>query len=508
MGKAVRKMRERFGVAIAWLMVCVVPGVAMYGCSSFPADVDGGHPGAGFVLTVSTPALVLTAGDSVSATIRSTRTPNFFGSIAYAVTGAPVGLVTTIEPSDVVDVSRLTVTALGSLPSGSYAVTLAATSADAEPRRATLMVSVHNASDTSRTIALVQSAAHSCALTTGGAAYCWGDNSEGQLGIGDTVRDVPTPTLVGGGISWRSIALSKSDGMSCGVSVAGTAYCWGANDVGQLGDGTTMPRLLPSPVVSAMQFTSIAVGGRHACALTDGGVPFCWGASRGGVVGDGTTSTQLTPARAAGSMHFASIVAGGDFTCGLTRDGGAHCWGIGALGQLGDGRGGDSPTPVAVAGDLAFHSLTAGQSSVCGLTFDGTAYCWGYNFFGTLGDGTSALVGGGSRRFAPVAVAGELRFASLSAGFFTTCGVTTTGVGYCWGYNADGAIGDGSFEHRAVPVPINGGFTFRQIAAGTNSSCGVTVAGALYCWGDDLHGGLGDGHVRDTPSPSPVPVIW
>jgi alpha-tubulin suppressor-like RCC1 family protein len=172
---------------------------------------------------------------------------------------------------------------------------------------------------------------------------------------------------------------------------------------------------------------------------------------------------------------------------------------------LGNGNATNSTTPVAVSGDLTFRSLVAGGSAVCGLTAEGKAYCWGSDFFGTLGDGSSATNDGVARRASPVAVAGDLTFQSLSIGFATACGVTEDGVGYCWGYN-NGAVGDGTLNHRSRPTLIEGGLTFRSIASGTAQSCGLTISGAVYCWGDNSNGALGDG--TTIPHAAPAPVRW
>jgi alpha-tubulin suppressor-like RCC1 family protein len=352
-------------------------------------------------------------------------------------------------------------------------------------------------------IKLVATGAHSCALTTAGAAYCWGFNGDGQLGNNERSIVNPTPVAVAGGLTFQSLSLSKVEGVSCGLTAGGAAYCWGDNDQGQLGDGTTTRRLTPTPVSGGLTFRSLAVGNGHVCGVALYGTAYCWGTTPNGAFGDGTVGVHLTPAVAAQGLIFQSIVAGSDYTCALTLAGAAYCWGLGFTSQLGDGRATSSTTPVAVAGGLTFRSLAAGGETVCGLTTAGSAYCWGYNFYGTVGDGTSATEGGPLRRVAPVAVAGGLTFQSLSAGYLTMCGVTDAGAGYCWGYNF-GAVGDGTLDHRASPAAVAGGLTFQSIASGTGYSCGVTTIDAVYCWGTSGNGELGDGTVEGHATPAPV----
>jgi alpha-tubulin suppressor-like RCC1 family protein len=204
-------------------------------------------------------------------------------------------------------------------------------------------------------------------------------------------------------------------------------------------------------------------------------------------------------------MKFQSIVAGTDFTCALTPAGRAWCWGLGRDGELGNGLAANSLVPVEVSGGLTFRSLAASGQSVCGLTIDGAAFCWGSNLFGTLGDGTGYLVDGVLQRPSPVAVVGGHTFAALAAGFETMCGVSPTGLGYCWGYN-NGVVGDGTIVHRAVPTLVAGGLTWRSISPGTGFACGVTTADAVFCWGSNTEGELGDGSLL--PHLTPQPVRW
>jgi len=289
-------------------------------------------------------------------------------------------------------------------------------------------------------IQLVVTGSHTCALTTAGAAYCWGYNANGQLGNNDTGLITATPVRTVGGIVFASISVSKVEDVTCGLSTSGVAYCWGENERGQLGDGTMTRRLVPTPVATNVRFRDLAVGIAHACAVAASGTAYCWGSSPNGAFGDGSTGTRLTPMVSAPGLAFESVVAGGDYTCALTTSGVAYCWGLDTFGQLGNGAVEMSTTPVAVDGGLTFRQLAGAGQGVCGLTSEGKAYCWGHNFYGTVGDGTVV------RQPTPVPVAGGLAFLSLSAGWQTVCGVTMAGASYCWGYNL-GALGDGATDH-------------------------------------------------------------
>jgi alpha-tubulin suppressor-like RCC1 family protein len=483
----------------------IIGAAAMQACADATTNAVGSPYGTGFSLTVGAATISLAAGGTTSIPITTTRTGGLSSAITLFVTGAPVGLATGITSAGTSDRSTLTITASATLAAGTYLIVVNATAPDALTKQATIAVIVSAPAGTAPAIKLVATGAHTCALTMAGSAYCWGYDADGQLGNNDSSLVNAMPVAVTGGLTFQSLALSKVEGVSCGLTTSGAAYCWGENAQGQLGDGTMIKRRSPTAVAGGLTFTSLAVGSSHACGVATTGAAYCWGFTANGAFGDGFTGVRLMPAVAAPGMTFQSIVAGSDFTCGLTAAGTAFCWGLGPSGQLGNGSGTSSTTPVMVSGGLTFRSIAAGGLTVCGLTSTGKAYCWGNNFFGTLGEGTSATDGGTTRRVAPVEVAGGLTFQSLSAGYDTMCGVTDAGAGYCWGYNF-GAVGDGTDDHRSTPVAVAGGLKFQTIAGGTGYSCGVTTTNAVYCWGANDNGTLGDG--TTSARTTPVPVRW
>jgi alpha-tubulin suppressor-like RCC1 family protein len=171
----------------------------------------------------------------------------------------------------------------------------------------------------------------------------------------------------------------------------------------------------------------------------------------------------------------------------VTTGGAAYCWGDNTYGQIGDGSQTSRPSPVAVAGGFTFASLSTFVNHTCGVTAGGRAYCWGYNINGQLGDGTM------TNRSAPVAVTGNLSFVAVSGGLYHTCGVTTGGAAYCWGANSFGQLGIGAVDQalHTAPVAVGGGLTFASVSAGYYHTCGVTTGGVAYCWGDNTSGQLG-----------------
>jgi alpha-tubulin suppressor-like RCC1 family protein len=229
---------------------------------------------------------------------------------------------------------------------------------------------------------------YTCGLTSSGAAYCWGASGVGGLGNGSAAAQSSIPVPVSGGHTFTAIDVNGGHG--CGLTSAGAAYCWGLNSEGQVGSGSTDNVIpVPAAVSGGLNFSSIAVGGVHTCGLINSGAAYCWGSNDGGQLGDGSLTNSSVPIAVSGGQSFSSLAAGGFFTCGLTSSGVAYCWGRNDTGQLGNGSTASSTTPIAVPGGFAFSALAAGSTYTCGLTSSGAAYCWGRNDTGQLGLGTT-----------------------------------------------------------------------------------------------------------------------
>lgn len=183
-------------------------------------------------------------------------------------------------------------------------------------------------------------------------------------------------------------ALSVGSNHTCALTVDGRGFCWGRNDFGQVGDGSTTARTAPAKIETPAQLVSIAAGASHSCAVTTAGKALCWGRSNYGQAGvAGSDGTVSMPRELPAAATFSTIVAGSVHSCARGRDGTGWCWGRNSYGQLGDGSTADRSAPVQVRGVTRLVSLNAGAAHTCATSATGEAWCWGYNIDGQVGRG-------------------------------------------------------------------------------------------------------------------------
>lgn len=235
---------------------------------------------------------------------------------------------------------------------------------------------------------------HSCAVTTDGRLFCWGYNRAGQLGDG-TMTSSSTPVQVGAETDWIEVSAGASH--TCGRRSDRTLWCWGSNIQSQLGTGESS--LSPMQVGSSADWAQIAAGSVHTCAIRDDGTLWCWGSNLSDQLGVVTESSeQPAPVQVGSDTDWARITAGGH-SCGLREDGSLWCRGANGAGQLGirsrtahhePVQVGSASDWVAVATAVMDYAMDAPDNAhTCGLRSDGTIWCWGYNHQGQLGDGTN-----------------------------------------------------------------------------------------------------------------------
>lgn len=337
---------------------------------------------------------------------------------------------------------------------------------------------------------------HTCALTSQYGVQCWGADTDGQLGHGP-IGDQSQPIDVTGMESGVAM-LSAGKQHNCVVTNKGAAYCWGQNEDGRLGDGTTILRNVPTLVVGLDSgVKSIIAGNYHSCAIMNSGQIKCWGRNAEGQLGDGTKVDRLTPVDVIGyEGHAVEVVAAWYYTCAISDAGHMSCWGLGALGNGGYGQ---QSAPTLVHGLDPVKSATAGAAHTCVLTVAGEISCWGINDHGQVGNNTNAYT------YLPMKVEGLPIMREVRAGAYHTCAIASNSFLYCWGDNSDGGLGDGTTTERWLPVKAIGLPTpATTIGTSGNFVCAVTQSTDLYCWGAGWSGQLGDGFRERRLQPVPV----
>lgn len=341
---------------------------------------------------------------------------------------------------------------------------------------------------------------HSLSLKSNKTLWTWGTNTNGQLGD-NTIVEKSSPVAIVGGHSF--IKISCGNRFSAGLKSDGSIWTWGLSDQAQLGDNTYfVDKSSPVPVVGGHSFISVVAGYSHSIALKADGSAWTWGVNFSGELGDGTVVRKSSPVAVIGGHSFVEISATDTGSYALKADGSVWSWGANSAGYLGDNTTVAKSSPVAVVGGHSFVSL----SGTLALKSDGSAWGWGINNSGEIGDGT---VGAKS---SPVPVIGGHRFVqvSKSMGNGFVIALKADGSAWGWGYNTYGELGDGTTLPKSSPVPVIGGHTFVNVKAGRASagtgtpSIATKSNASAWTWGGNVSGVLGDGTVLRKSSPVAV----
>jgi alpha-tubulin suppressor-like RCC1 family protein len=380
---------------------------------------------------------------------------------------------------------------------------------------------------------------NSCALCRGGYVRCWGENTDGELGLGHTLPEnnkspyqstdaAGNPGVVNlGGVAATDI--SAGYGFTCALLTGGTVRCWGKNDSGQLGlnNTTAMPTQVGAAINlgSGLTAASIAAGPTYACAVLSNGSVRCWGDNSDGQLGLGNAQAVLSGTVSLGAGVTASAVtAGVDNACAIVTGGAVRCWGDNTFGEFGLGSTaipdstGQAPSTygnVILKTGRTAAALSAGGTFNCARLDDGEAECWGYNALGELGIGNTQSIGDDEvPGTAGIVAVGTPPVAGIAAGEAHTCALLGNAVGLkCWGDNAKGQLGQGDTTRRGntgttEPLEISAirfptGLTATSVSTGNSYTCALLSDGSVKCWGWNDRGQLGLGVVSGTQPSTP-----
>jgi alpha-tubulin suppressor-like RCC1 family protein len=308
--------------------------------------------------------------------------------------------------------------------------------------------------------------AHSLALRQNGTAWAWGCNSFGQLGE-DTITSQSSPvSVVGGFADWCQVSAGVEH--SLGVRQSGTAWAWGLNSFGRLGDNSTVDKSSPVSVVGGFtDWCQVSAGVAHSLGVRENGTAWAWGYNGQGRLGDGTTVSKLSPVSVVGGFaDWCQVSAGRFHSLGVRTGGTAWAWGFNGQGRLGNNSTINRSSPVSVVGGFTdWCQVSAGNAHSVAVRQNGTLWGWGYNGAGRLGNNSTI------NRASPVSVVGGFAdWCQVSAGFQHSLAVRTNSTAWAWGLGTCGRLGDNTITSRSSPVSVVGGFTdWCQVAAGCHS---------------------------------------
>lgn len=334
---------------------------------------------------------------------------------------------------------------------------------------------------------LATGADHTCAIRADRTLWCWGADSDGQLGNGAVTGAQQSPVQVPGA-GWASVTASSTH--TCAIRGDGSLWCWGGDDSGQLGNADAGSADVPQQVGAETTWQRVSAGDAHTCATRIDGTLWCWGSDASGQLGNVNTGSQQEPSGVPGTTWI-DVSAGEAHTCAVQSDGMLACWGSGTDGRIGDGEMLDRSSPANIpSSGAAWKSVTVGRDHTCATRTDGTLWCWGGNSTGQLGMGDAMA------RLAPTEVIAsgvDWNDARVIAGSRSTC-ATAGGALFCWGTMGGGAI-------SSTPTRLASDVRWLDVDAGVNHWCASRDDRSLTCWGsdDDTTGANATGKLGNGP---------
>lgn len=296
------------------------------------------------------------------------------------------------------------------------------------------------------------------------------------------------------------IASGASADHMLGIQNDGTLWAWGANNSGQLGDGTIIDKNIPVQVGSAANWARVSAGSFHSLGIKSDGTLWAWGSNDSGQLGDGTNDDRIEPVQVGIATNWVAVKAGAFHSLGIKTDGSLWAWGVNSNGELGNGDNANKNVPVQIGTASNWVSISAGFSHSVAIRTDGSLWAWGDNQYGQLGSGNNA------DKNTPVQIAAGSNWVKIDAGGYHTMGIKSGGILWTWGRNDEGQLGDGSNAAKNIPVQISSVTDWVAISAGMYHSMGIRrfVNGTLGLWGGNVFGQLGNGTITDKNFPASI----
>ncbi len=340
---------------------------------------------------------------------------------------------------------------------------------------------------------------HTIGIKSDGTLWAWGRNDYGQLGDG-TNTNKNVPTQIGTDTDWYFAA--GGDNHTMAIKTNGTLWAWGRNNFGQLGDGTIINKNTPILVNNDTDWKTISLDAEFTIVLKNDGTLWGWGKNNLKQLGNPNTSPIYLPTQIGTDNDWKTIDTGFQRTVAVKNDSTFWGWGSGANGVFGNG----SSTltinvPTQTLPDSDWQIVSMSNSTTLAIKTNGSLWGWGENSFGSVGNGTFNNAG---PNYVPNPISSATNWVSVSMGRYASRAINNNGELFCWGYNSNGQVGDGTTVNRNVPTPVGVGNNWLATSGGEFYSVGLTTNRSLWAWGDNSYGQLGDGTFINRLTPTQI----